>query len=79
MPNFKAARPKGQPRTLRTIAEDKGSAPAGRDPGMEIDPVAGVPMGYPGGGAGQRFADHADQAAPQGAGAKRIDKPKPYK
>jgi hypothetical protein len=75
---FRAQRPKAQPRTLRSIAEDKGTAPAGRDGSLDVDPVAGVPA-QPGAGFGQRYADPADAAVVQNTKRGGAPAPKPYK
>jgi len=77
---FKTAKPAAQPRTLRTIAEDKGVAPAGMEGSTAYDSQAGVPMTER--TSGQRYSGSvADQALPT-TGATRVPSPadpKPFK
>lgn len=65
---FKGVRPPGQPRTLRSIAEDKGSTPASREGELPYDANAGVPQGTPGAGT---YTDGAAAARPASGAAKR--------
>lgn len=51
---FKGVKPSGQPRTLRGIAEDKGTVPAGFVSG-DLDPATLLPKGMP--GASQTYKD----------------------
>ena len=54
---FKGVLPKGQPRTLRTIAQTKGAAPANLESDAGYDLVSGIPNGFS--GANQPYKDAA--------------------
>lgn len=73
---FTGTKPKGQPRTLRTIAETKGSKPAQREDNSGYDMEAGIPMSVPGGG--QRYEDEAAGKRMQPGGG-QTGGPKPFK
>lgn len=70
---FKTAKPSAQPRTLRTIAEDKGVAPAGMESAPAYDTQAGVPMTER--TAGQRYSRAAEDQALPTTGAVRAPSP----
>lgn len=53
---FYGVHPPAQPRTLRTIAEDKGTSPAGFVDGG-VAPGSGLPISMP--GALERYSDYA--------------------
>ena len=61
MAGFRGTRTNAQPRTLRTIAENKGSAPASRDV-MPFNAQAGIPEGLP--SEGGSYDDIAKAALP---------------
>lgn len=76
---FRGTKPSAQPRTLRTIAENKGTTPAGFDGGEAYDAQAGLPAGAL--TAGQRYEDPAAAAAQQGSAVRKTTAadPKPFK
>lgn len=53
---FYGVHPPAQPRTLRTIAEDKGTTPSGFVDGG-VEPGSGLPASMP--GASERYSDYA--------------------
>ena len=57
---FKGARPKGQPRSLRTVAEDKATASFPED--LPYVPSAGLPAATT--GASQKYSDTSADPAP---------------
>jgi hypothetical protein len=60
MDRHKGVRPAAQPRTLRSIAEDKGTAPASFPEDLPYDHAAGAPKAVSGG----VYADEAAAALP---------------
>lgn len=73
----KGLKPEGQPRSLRSIVEEK-SGTAGFDDGVPFDPQAGVPSNVSGG----THKDVADAALPPPSSGKRApgpQDPKPFK
>lgn len=70
-------RPPAQPRTLRSIAEEKGTVPAGFPADLAYDDEAGAPVGA---GVAGTYRDSAEQARPSpGAGQAKGSDPKPFK
>lgn len=70
-------KPAGQPRSLRSIAEQK-SGQAGFEDAVNFDPQAGVPVGA----AGGSYRDEAEAALPPASSGKRTPGPqdqKPFK
>jgi hypothetical protein len=65
---FKSQLPKGQTRSLRSIAESK-NVPANFDTDVEYDSQAGVPSNHP--ESGKRYQDIAEAAQPTSAYAIR--------
>jgi len=59
---FKGIKPTSQPRSLRSVAESKGTAPNGFDGQLEYDAKGGVPLGARTSGA--VYVDAAEGARP---------------
>lgn len=76
MASHKGALPKAQPRTLRTIAEEK-SAPASFPEDLPYDTQGGVPQSVQGGGQSYNDAAEAARARPGKQG--NAADPKPLK
>ena len=76
--SYRGQVPKSQPRTLRSVAETKGTRPAGFDGEVPYDSNAGIPLTQQ--SAGQRYSDAADAARPApGAGQSTATDPSPFK
>lgn len=71
---FKGTRPPGQPRTLRSTAEDKGAAPANLVDGSPV-PGSGLLEGAV--GANEVYTDIADDGSHPSTGA-RVNSPLPF-
>ena len=75
----RGTRPPGQPRTVRTQAEDIGTSAQGFEPDLPYDTSGGRPMAHP--GSAGTYYDMADQARPPAGEGKRqrtSADPKPY-
>jgi len=75
MPMHQGVKPSAQPRTLRTIAEEKGAVKQGSGDEVAYDPRAGIPTSAK--GAGQRYQDEAEKAA--ALSGMQPSNPKPFK
>ena len=72
---FYGVHPPAQPRTLRTIAEDKGTMPAGFVDGG-VAPSSGLPISMP--GAMERYSDYAGVQVVATTKAARPQDPNPF-
>ena len=78
MAGFRGTRTSAQPRTLRTVAEDKGTAPSGRDV-MPFNAQAGIPDGEIGqAGSYDDIAKAALPPAGSGVRTPGAEQPKPF-
>lgn len=75
---FRGVKPEGQPRTLRTIAEDGGASPAGFEGALPYSPQAGMPASEQ--GATQLYHDDVASTREQQAGGGPVTaaEPRPF-
>lgn len=72
----KGVKPAAQPRTLRTIAEDKGTAPAGFEGATPYVANAGVPLSEP--SAMDSYVDSAQEVFEMARSAPASGAPSPF-